>query len=54
VTAWLFTVIEKRVRALVPAAVDLFVVPVVTVILGAVLCVFVVMPLSALLMQGIN
>lgn len=54
VTAWLFTVIERQVRRRVPAAVDLFVVPVVTVIVGAVLCVLVVMPLSALLMQGIN
>ncbi|MBM7331894.1 PTS transporter subunit EIIC, partial [Agrobacterium sp. S2] len=53
-TAWLFTVIEKQVRKRVPASVDLFVVPVVTLLIGAVACVFIIMPLSALLMQGIN
>lgn len=53
-TAWVFTVIEKRVRRLVPATFDLFVVPVVTLLLGALLCVFVIMPLSALLMKGLT
>ncbi len=53
-TAWVFTVIEKQVRRRVPAAVDLFVVPVVTLLVGAALCVLVIMPLSALLMQGID
>jgi PTS system sucrose-specific IIC component len=53
-TAWVFTVIEKQVRRRVPAAADLFVVPVVTLLVGAALCVLVIMPLSALLMQGID
>jgi len=54
VTAWLFTVIEKWVRKRVPAWADLFVVPVVTLLIGAVICIFVIMPISGLLMQGIN
>lgn len=54
ITAWVFTVIEKWVRKRVPAALDLFVVPVVTLIVGAALCILVIMPISALLMQGIN
>ncbi len=54
ITAWLFTVIEKWLRKRVPASLDLFVVPVVTVIVGAAACVLVIMPISALLMQGIN
>lgn len=54
VTAWLFTVIEKWVRKRVPAWADLFVVPVVTLLIGAVICIFVIMPVSGLLMQGIN
>ncbi|MFT3861960.1 PTS transporter subunit EIIC [Micropruina sp.] len=54
ITAWVFTVIEKWVRKRVPAALDLFVVPVVTLIVGAVLCIGIIMPISALLMKGIN
>lgn len=54
ITAWLFTVIEKQVRKVVPAALDLFLVPVITLLVGAVLCVFIVMPLSALLMKGLT
>lgn len=54
VTAWLFTVIEKWVRKRVPAWADLFVVPLVTLLIGAVICIFVIMPISGLLMQGIN
>ena len=54
ITAWVFTVIEKWVRKRVSAALDLFVVPVVTLIVGAALCILVIMPISALLMQGIN
>ncbi|MDF2580483.1 PTS transporter subunit EIIC [Microbacterium arborescens] len=54
VTAWLFTVIEKWIRKRVPAWADLFVVPVVTLLVGAVICIFVIMPISGLLMQGIN
>ncbi|MCW5953162.1 MAG: PTS transporter subunit EIIC [Propionibacteriaceae bacterium] len=54
ITAWVFTVIEKWVRKRVPAALDLFVVPVVTLVVGAALCIGIIMPISALLMQGIN
>ena len=54
ITAWLFTVIEKRVRALVPATLDLFLVPVITLLIGAALCILVVMPVSALLMRGLT
>jgi len=54
ITAWIFTVIEKRVRKVVPAALDLFLVPFVTLILGAAASILVIMPISALLMRGIN
>lgn len=54
ITAWLFTVIEKWVRKHVPAWLDLFVVPVVTLLVGAAVCIFVIMPIAGLLMQGIN
>jgi PTS system sucrose-specific IIC component len=53
-TAWVFTVVEKFVRRHVPAALDLFLVPFVTLLVGAVACVFVIMPVSALAMKGIN
>jgi PTS system sucrose-specific IIC component len=38
----------------VPAWLDLFVVPVVTVLVGAAVCILVIMPIAGLLMQGIN
>lgn len=52
ITAWLFTVIEKRLRRGVPAAWELFVVPALTVILGGAAAVVVIMPVSALLLRG--
>jgi PTS system sucrose-specific IIC component len=54
ITAWLFTVIEKRVRKVVPASLDLFLVPFVTLVTGAAVSILVIMPISALLMRGIN
>ena len=54
ITAWIFTVIEKRVRKVVPASLDLFLVPFVTLIVGAAASILVIMPISALLMRGIN
>lgn len=54
ITAWVFTVIEKNVRKRVPAALDLFIVPFVTLFLGALLCIFIIMPISALLMKALT
>lgn len=53
-TAYLFTVIEKQLRKWIPASLELFLIPAITVILGAVVCVFVIMPISALLMKGLT
>lgn len=54
ITAWLFTVIEKQLRKVVPATFELFIIPVLTVLLGSLACIFVIMPLSALLMSGLT
>ena len=54
VTAWAFAVVEKAVRRVVPATLDLFLVPVTTLLIGAVLAVFVIMPVSALFMKGLT
>lgn len=54
ITAWIFTVIEKNIRKVVPATLDLFLVPVLTLLCGALLCVFIIMPISAVFMKGIN
>ncbi|MBD4631503.1 PTS tagatose transporter subunit IIABC, partial [Xanthomonas citri pv. citri] len=54
ITAWLFTVIERRLRKVIPAAMELFLVPVVTLLLGAAASIFVIMPLSSLLMKGLT
>lgn len=53
-TAWLFTVIEKQLRKVVPAALELFIIPAVTVIIGAAASILVLMPISALLMKGLT
>ncbi|MDR1852683.1 MAG: PTS transporter subunit EIIC [Propionibacteriaceae bacterium] len=53
-TAFIFTVIEKNFRKIVPASLDLFLVPFVTLVVGSAICIFIIMPLSGLLMQGIN
>lgn len=53
-TAWVFTLIEKQLRAIVPATFELFVVPALTLLIGAAASIFVVMPLSALLMKGLT
>ncbi len=49
--AFVFVQIEKRVRKVVPAWLDLFLVPLVTILVGSVITVFVVMPISAILMS---
>lgn len=54
ITAWIFTVIEKSLRRVIPAAFELFVIPAVTVFVGAVLCIFIIMPISALIMKGLT
>ncbi|MSS45513.1 PTS tagatose transporter subunit IIABC [Cutibacterium sp. WCA-380-WT-3A] len=54
ITAWLFTVIENRLRKVVPAAIELFFVPTVTLLLGAAASIFVIMPLSSLLMKRLT
>lgn len=54
VAAWIFTVIEKKVRSIVPASLDLFLVPVVTVLLGSALSVLLIMPISSLVMSGLT
>ena len=54
VTAWAFTVIERAVRRVVPATLDLFLVPVTTLLIGAALAIFVIMPVSALFMRGLT
>lgn len=54
ITAWFFAVVEKRIRRFTPAALDLFIVPVLTLIIGALFCIFIIMPISALLMKGLT
>jgi PTS system sucrose-specific IIC component len=53
-TAYIYTLIEKGVRKVIPAAFDLFLVSFITVILGSVAAFIVIMPVSALLMRGIT
>ncbi|MDR2860442.1 MAG: PTS transporter subunit EIIC [Elusimicrobiota bacterium] len=52
--AFIFATIEKRVRKIIPAALDLFLVPLITLILGSLITFFIIMPISAILMKGIT
>ncbi|MDR2938786.1 MAG: PTS transporter subunit EIIC [Clostridiales bacterium] len=52
--AFVFAWIEKRVRKFVPAALDLFLVPFITIIIGSIITLFIIMPISAIIMQGIT
>lgn len=54
VTAWLFTVVEKQLRKVILATIELFLVPALTLLIGAAASIFVIMPLSSLLMRGLT
>jgi len=54
ITAWLFAGVEKWLRRIIPAVLELFLVPAVTLLLGAAASIFVIMPLSSLLMRGLT
>ncbi|MGL5042284.1 MAG: PTS transporter subunit EIIC [Culicoidibacterales bacterium] len=51
---YVFVAIEKQVRKIVPAILDLFLVPLITILLGSVVTLFVIMPLAAQLMNLIT
>lgn len=52
--AFLFSVIEKRLRKMVPASFDLFLVPFLTILIGTAITVAVIMPVAAIIMKGIT
>jgi len=54
ITAWLFTVIEEQLRKVIPAAIELFLVPTLTLLIGAAASIFIIMPVSSLLMKGLT
>ncbi|GBU11276.1 hypothetical protein AwErysi_08920 [Erysipelotrichaceae bacterium] len=53
-SAYVFAKIEKQVRKVIPAVLDLFLVPLITILLGSVVTLFVIMPLAAVLMNAIT
>jgi PTS system sucrose-specific IIC component len=53
-SAFIFTVIEKQVRKIVPPSLDLFLVSFLTLLLGAFATFIIIMPISAFLMKLIN
>lgn len=48
---FVFAVIERKVRAVVPASMDLFLVPFITLLIGGVITAFIVMPIAAGIMK---
>lgn len=52
--AYVFTVIEKQIRKFTPAMLELFIVPVLTILIGGFLTIIIVQPISAKLMEGIT
>ena len=52
--AFVFAYIEKKVRKVIPASLDLFIVPFVTVLIGSVITAFIIIPIAAVIMKGIT
>lgn len=52
--AFVFAYIEKKLRKIVPASLDLFIIPVLTILIGGVITIAVVMPVAAVVMKGIT
>jgi len=52
--AWLMTVIEKRVRKVVPNAIDIIVTPLITVLIVSLLTLYAIQPVAGLLSDGIT
>lgn len=52
--AWLMTVIEKRVRKVVPNAIDIIVTPLITILIVGLLTLYAIQPLAGVLSDGIT
>ncbi len=52
--AYVFAKIEKAIRKIIPAALDLFLVPFITIIIGGIITLFIIMPIAAWIMKGIT
>lgn len=52
-SAFICAMLEKQLRKVVPAVLDLFVVPFVTIIVGGFLTIFIIMPIAAIVMNGL-
>lgn len=52
--ALIFAIIEKNLRKIIPPALDLFLIPALTIILGGLVTIAVIMPAAALVMKGIT
>jgi PTS system sucrose-specific IIC component len=54
IAVWVWVQIEKWARSWCPEAIDLMVVPLVTIILGTIFTVFIVMPIAGIIMQALT
>lgn len=52
--AWLMTFVEKRVRKIIPGAVDIIFTPLITLLVVGIVSLFVVMPVAGVLSDGIT
>ncbi|GIN40210.1 MULTISPECIES: PTS transporter subunit EIIC [Heyndrickxia] len=52
--AWLMVVVEKQVRKIMPNSIDIIFTPLVTILIVAILSLFIVMPVAGLLSDGIT
>ena len=52
--AFVFAFIEKKLRKVVPASLDLFIIPVLTILIGGAVTIAIVMPVAAVIMKGIT
>ena len=52
--AFVFAFIEKKLRKVVPASLDLLIIPVLTILAGGIVTIAIVMPVAAVIMKGVT
>ncbi len=52
--AFMFSYIEKKLRKIIPASLDLFFIPFLTILIGGIITIIIIMPIAALIMKFIT
>ena len=52
--AFIFSYIEKKLRKVIPASLDLFIIPFLTIVIGGLITIVIIMPIAAIIMKFIT